>query len=353
MRRYFRESVADRSRRRGLRLSFVRLSHAGRLLALLKVFQARIAALFVVSLPGRKTASMLPRDLAMMASICLVWAFNAIVSKIVIGDLSIPPLFYGFLRCLIIAIVVFPWLLPMPPQRLRLIAATFLIGGGSFAIYFVGLKDATPSSAAIVTQIGMPITTLLSVVMLGETIRWRRALGIILTFVGTMIVMWDPGGFSLSSGLGLIALSSAGSSLGAILMKQVKNVKPLQFQAWGGLSALLPLGLASAVLETGQLEKVSAGGWTFAACLAFSALIVSVIGHTAYYALIKRYDANLISPLVLMTPLFTVVLGILLLGDHFDMRMAIGGACTLLGVLIIALRRNHVMPRAMLVRERA
>lgn len=296
---------------------------------------------------------MLPRDFAIMASICLVWAFNAIVSKVVIGDLAVPPLFYGFLRCLIIVVVVFPWLLPMPPQRLRLIAATFLIGGGSFAIYFVGLKNATPSSAAIVTQIGMPITTLLSVVMLGETIKWRRALGIVLTFTGTMIVMWDPGGFSLSSGLGLIAVSSAGSSLGAILMKQVKNVRPLQFQAWGGLSAVMPLALASAFLETRQVELVLAGGWAFVACLAFSALIVSVVGHTAYYALIKRYDANLISPLVLMTPLFTVILGIVLLGDHFDLRMAIGSVVTLSGVMIIALRRNHVMPRAMLVRERA
>ena len=55
------------------------------------------------------------------------------------------------------------------------------MGGGSFALLFVGLKTATPSAAAVVSQLGVPMVTLLSVMVLGERIRWRRGLGIALT----------------------------------------------------------------------------------------------------------------------------------------------------------------------------
>ncbi|MFI5011353.1 MAG: DMT family transporter [Hyphomicrobiales bacterium] len=292
------------------------------------------------------------RDLAIVVAICLIWGMNAIVSKIVVSELGVPPLFYGALRCVLITLAVFPWLYPMPQPRLRLVAASFLIGGGSFGIYFVGLRDATASSAAIVSQVGLPITTFLSIVMLGETIRWRRALGMALTLGGTILVIWDPAGLALSKGLLFVVLSSASGSLGAILMKQIKGVRPLQFQAWAGLSAVVPLALASALLESGQMAKAWSGGWTFIACLAFSALVVSVVAHTAYYWLIRRYEANLVAPLMLLTPVFTIGFGVALLGDRLDLRMVGGAVITLIGVLIIALRRNRVMPRALLVRER-
>ena len=292
------------------------------------------------------------RDIAVMVTVCLIWGLNSIISKIVVSELDVPPLFYGSLRCLLITLAVFPWLYPMPQPRLRLVAASFLIGGGSFAIYFAGLRDATASSAAIVSQVGLPMTTLLSVAMLGEKVRWRRMLGMALALGGILLVMWDPEGLKLSRGLLLIVVSSAAGSLGAILMKQIEGVRPLQFQAWAGLSAVFPLALASALLETGQLGSATAGGWTLFGCVAFSALVVSVGAHTAYYWLINRYEANLIAPLLVMSPLFAVTFGVLLLGDRLDGRMIVGGMITLIGVVIIALRPNRVAPRVLLVRER-
>jgi O-acetylserine/cysteine efflux transporter len=54
-----------------------------------------------------------------------------------------------------------------------------------------------------------------------------------------------------------------------------------------------------------------------------------------------------------MTPLFTIVLGVAILHDPFGVRMAIGSAVTLAGVLIIVLRGNQVMPLLMAIRNRA
>lgn len=293
------------------------------------------------------------RDFGVLVLVCLLWASNNIVSKYAVSHLGAPPLFYAALRFGVVALAVFPWLFPMPRPRWRLIVVALLMGGGNFALLFVGLKTATPSAAAVVSQLGVPITTLLSVMMLGERIRWRRALGIGLTLAGALAVMWDPHGFALSPGLMFVVGSAFTGSLGAVMMKQMEGVKPLQFQAWVGLASFVPLLALSAIFEPEQVRAGVDAGWPFLAAVVYSGLVVSVGAHTLYYALVQRYEANLISPLTLMTPLATIALGVALLGDPFGPRMAIGTAVALAGVLIIALRPNQVAPLLLAIRNRA
>lgn len=285
------------------------------------------------------------RDFALLVLICLVWASNNIISKIVVAYWGVPPIFYAAVRFAIVAAVTVPWLLPAPKPTWRIVAVALLMGGCNFALMFTGLKTASPSAAAIVLQMGVPITTLLSMVMLGEKVRWRRGIGIAMTLAGALIVMWHPEGFSLSTGLLWILAATAAGSLGAVMMKQVEGVKPLRFQAWVGFCSVVPLTGLTIVTEHGQWQTALAAGWPFFGFVVYSALVVSVLIHTAYYGLIMKYEANLISPLTLMTPLATIGLGIMVTHDHFDMRMAIGAVLALLGVLIIAVRPNTVMPR--------
>jgi O-acetylserine/cysteine efflux transporter len=293
------------------------------------------------------------RDLGLLTLVCLVWASNNIVSKYVVSHLGVPPLFYAAMRFAVVALATLPWLLPMPRPRWRLVVVALLMGGGNFALLFVGLKTSTPSAAAVIGQLGVPITTLLSMVMLGERIHWRRGLGIALTFAGAMAVMWDPHGFSLSPGLLFVVGSAATGSLGAVMMKQIEGVQPLQFQAWVGFASFWPLAALSAVFEPGQIQAGLAAGWPFLAGVLYSGLAVSVGAHTVYYFLIGRYEANLISPLTLMTPLATIALGVAIFHDPFGARMALGTLIALTGVLIIAVRRNHVMPLLLAIRNRA
>ncbi len=293
------------------------------------------------------------RDFGLLALVCLVWASNNIVSKYVVSHLGLPPLFYAAVRFGIVALAASPWLLPMPRPQWRLIVVALLMGGGNFALIFIALKTSTPSAVAVVSQLGVPITTLLSMAMLGERIRWRRGLGIALTFAGAIAVMWDPHGFSISLGLLYVVGSAIAGSLGAVMMKQIEGVKPLQFQAWVGFASFWPLLLLTGLFEPGQVLAGLHAGWPFLAAVLYSGLVVSLGAHTAYYLLIQRYEANLISPLTLMTPLATIALGVAIFHDPFGPRMAIGSAIALGGVLIIALRRNQVMPLLMAIRNRA
>jgi drug/metabolite transporter (DMT)-like permease len=204
----------------------------------------------------------------------------------------------------------------------------------------------------VVIQIGVPFTTLLSIVLLGERIHWRRGLGIALTLAGVVLVVWNPDGVALSGGLWFVVAAAFTGSLGAVLMKQVEDVAPLRFQAWVGLVSFVPLALASALFEHGQWSSAAAVGWPFVAAVLFAALVVSVLGHTSYYGLIRRYEANLLAPLTLMTPIFTIAFGVVLTGDQLDRRMIAGAVLALAGVLVVA-RRSRPTSALLAEREQA
>ena len=292
------------------------------------------------------------RDFAILVAVCLAWAFSNVLSKIVVTDWGVPPLAFAAVRFAVVVAATLPWLWPAPRPLWRIMLVGVLMGGGNFALLFIGLQTASPSAAAVVIQIGVPITTLLSVLLLGERIAWRRGAGIALTLAGALVVIWNPQGLALSRGLWFVAAAAAAGSLGAVLMKAMADIRPLQFQAWVGFTSLWPLIAGSWLFETGQAASMIAAGWPYVAAIAFSALIVSVIAHTAYYGLIQRHEANLLAPLTLMTPLATIVLGVMITGDRFDLRMGIGTALALMGVLIVALRSARLTPMLNFLRER-
>lgn len=280
---------------------------------------------------------MLPGDFALLLLVCAVWAGNFIVSKLVLADLAIPPLFFSAARLAVVLLAVSPWLLPLPRPLWRMVLVGLLMGAGAFGLVTIGLMTATPSSVAVVVQLGVPITTLLSVTMLGERIGLQRGTGIAMTFAGALTVMWDPSGFVLSPGLLFVVANAFTTSLGAIMIKRLSGVRPLQFQAWVGLSSVIPLGLLSALIERDQLHLAHQGGWAFVSALAYTAVAVSILGHTLYFVLLRKYEANLIAALTLMCPLMAIGLGVLVTGDRFDFRMGLGTAIVLAGVLLILL----------------
>jgi O-acetylserine/cysteine efflux transporter len=286
------------------------------------------------------------RDFGLLLLVCSIWAVHTIISKIVVSGMEIPPLFYVAVRYALVAVLALPWLFPLPPAPARTALVGLLMGGGGFAFFFAGIRTATPSSSAIVMQLGLPMTIILSMLLLGEIPDRKRWIGIILTFIGAVLVMWEPGGFALTGGLVLIAASAFVGSLAAVMMKQVRGVEPLRFQAWVGTASFPPLALLTYGFEGEQISRAAAAGWPFIAAVVFSALVVSFVAHTIYYGLIFKHPANLIAPLMVMNPLLTVTLGIIVTNDHFDARMAAGTAIALAGVLLITIS-PHKIARAL------
>lgn len=291
---------------------------------------------------------MTARDFLFLCAICFVWGLNIVVTRWVVADMAVPPIFFAAIRFLGVALVLIPFLRPIPKQIGILFLVSMFIGAGHFALLFTGLAGAEASAAAVTGQLGVPFSTLMSIVFLGERVGVRRALGIVLAFVGVLIIAVDPSSFHVSVGLLYIVASAFVGSVGGILMKRMAPISALQSQAWVGLFSFVPLFALSAFVETNTLSSYLSGGWLVWLATAYAVLGVSAFAHGGFYVLIKRYDISLLSPLTLMTPIWGVVLSIILLGETLTWQLVIGSIVSLSGVLVIAARQNRRLPEAAL-----
>ena len=292
-----------------------------------------------------------PGAIAILLACNIVWSLNVVVSKLAVDDLGVPPLFYAAGRSLLVVLALLPFLREVPKDLWRVLIVGLAISGGSFALLFIGLQTASPSAAGIVSLTGAPLTVLFAILFLKEQVRWRRGLGITLTFVGVAIAIGSPSGLESGWGLAFVFAGAVIGALGSVFFKRIE-IGVVQMQAWAGLASVAVLFPLSFALESGQVAAVSAAPLEVTLCLLFAGVVVSVGAHSSYFRLLQRHDANVVVPFTLLTPLMTIGFGAWLTGDPIGWALIGGGALAVVGVAIIVLRPSSALFKPLLVRPR-
>ncbi|HEY4772755.1 MAG TPA: DMT family transporter [Steroidobacteraceae bacterium] len=289
-----------------------------------------------------QSSPIIARDLALLLGINLIWGVNLIVSKI--GLAEFPSILFTLLRFSILAVCLVPWLHLRRGQMGTLVVAAVFIGALQFALYFWGLAMATNVAAvAIANQLSVPFSTLLSVALLGEIVHWRRWTGIALSFGGVLIMGFDRDIASQWQSLSLVIGGAFIGCIGLIAIKKLHDFTPLELQAWIAwlsLPVLLVLSLEFERPDLGALAHVSLGAW---GALLYTAIAASLVAHTTYFYLVQRYPVTSVAPVTTLSPLFSVLLCVLFLGETLSARLIVGGVCTLAGVAIITLREKRIV----------
>jgi O-acetylserine/cysteine efflux transporter len=296
------------------------------------------------------------RDFLLLSLVCLIWGFNFVVSKWTVagfGDFSgLPPFFYAGMRMALIGIAMLPFLMPIPRPFGLVAVYALCVGGFHFAFLYLALSLTSPSTIAVILPVYVPITTVLSVIFLKEAIRWKRALGITMAAVGVAIVGFRPDQVDLSIGVLFAVCAATLGAIATILNRHLSGrLQPLQSQAWVGLLSFPPLFVISALFEDGQWAAMGEGGWPLMAALAYTAFIVGVVGHSLFFGIVTRNEASTVVSISLMASLWGVLFGVTLMGDRLTLPMMMGGAFTLAGVLIVALRTRPTSPRPILMEQ--
>ncbi len=284
---------------------------------------------------------MAPQHLLLMLLICTIWGFNFVAAKVGVGQM--PPLLFVGLRFLILMIVLAPFL-KFAPGRMRDVILIALFNGAiHFALMFIGVALTAASVVAVVVQLNVPFATILSIVFLGEVVRWRRWLGMACTFLGVTVISFDPHVFDSLTGILFSAAAALSGAIAAILMRRLTGVGMFQLQSWTAVITAPLLLLSSILFETGQLEAIAnadAIGW---GALLFTALGASLIGHNGYYYLLQRYEVSLIAPLSLLAPILGVVFGVWILAEPLTSRLLLGALIAFAGVGILAIRGRQTV----------
>ena len=130
------------------------------------------------------------RDSAAALVVAVLWGLNIIAGKIGVG--VVPPLLFSAIRFTLVAALIIPF---FPVDRrywwdLFVLSACF--GTGHFGLMFVGLAGVDAATAAIVVQLGVPFSILVSWIVFDERFGWRRGIGLGLAFLGIVLLAGEP-----------------------------------------------------------------------------------------------------------------------------------------------------------------
>ena len=205
-----------------------------------------------------------------------------------------------------------------------------------YSIYLAG----SVSSVAIATQLTVPFSTILAIVFLNERVGWTRALAIVISFAGVVLIAYEPVDDTHVLALGLAVIGSVCIAIATILMRQLKGVGVFNLQAWIALYTTIVIGLLTWIIERPDLSTLQAiplqQFWT----PIYSGVGATIMGHGLLYFLLQKYPVNHVAPFITLATLFGIIFGIFFLDEQLTFKIIAGGCLTLTGVTIVAIRNS-------------
>lgn len=272
--------------------------------------------------------------LALLAN--LGWGFNFIAGKI--GAAHFQPLFFTSIRFAFLFLLMLPWLRPAPGFMWPLLRVSFLLGVLHFSMIFIGLNaGGNIASIAITTQLYVPFSAVLATLFLKEKLSFVRVLAIIMAISGVLVIGFDPVVFEHLDAVLWVAGAALAMATATILMRQCPNLGVFKLQAWIALVATPSLLLLSLIFEDNQWQLLQEARLVDFWAPLYSAIGASVIGHGVVYFLLGRYPVSLVTPLMLLTPIFASLFGVIFFHDVIGWKLIVGGLLTLLGIMLVAI----------------
>ena len=273
--------------------------------------------------------------------VAVLWGLNFAVTKT--GLEHFPPLLMVTLRFALVALLLLPFLLRQRGRLKEIVLYSFTLGFLHFSLMFSGLARVDAAVAAIVIQIQVPFTALLSAILYKDPPGWRRLLGMALSIAGVAILAGEPRSGSSLWAVGLIIAAAMVWATSNLQMKRLSDIDGFALNGWMALTSAPLLLLTSLTLEEGQWDMVASAGWGDWGTVVYQAVVVVIVGYGLWYRLLRRHAVNQVMPFTLLVPLFGVLSGILFLGEAVSWQLAVGGAATIAGVAIIVVRRPKLV----------
>ena len=245
---------------------------------------------------------------------------------------------------LIAALPLLSWRFPRGRTAWLFTAASGLLMVGVFLGGFTeGVSRAGPGPAIVIASTSPLWVAMLSRVVAGERIALRRVAGLVVGFVGVILVFSSQLGSSSSAGNTVVGLAFAlaaalGWAVGTLLVKELLSRQPdtdlLGIVAGQYLIGGVVLLAASMAIDgPGGARWSSADLWL---AVAFISVVGSAIATVAYFGALKVISATRVTAWSFLSPVVAIVIG-LGLGTVPKPLVFVGMAITLAGVFVVNL----------------
>ena len=277
----------------------------------------------------------------LMLLVAAIGACDAVLVRYLSG--GVHPFVMAFTRALFGALVMLPWILNRPgimkTNRIWLHVLRASLKLISLVALFVALANAP---LATVTAIGFAAPIFVTVgawVFLGEKPRGILIAGVVIGFVGVLVLLRPTGGeMNIALVFALVSALLVGT-IQLILKYMGATEKADTLVAWN-LLVTVPIALVPAI-------------WVWTPPTSFEWLLLGVqgaIGAGAQFCVTKAFqfaDASLVAPVDFVRLPFVAAAAYLIFGELADRATWIGGAIIFVSVLIIATStRNRGVPES-------
>lgn len=266
----------------------------------------------------------------------LIWGINNAAAKV--ATEVMPPLMVGALR-FALAGACLAWFVRPPFPNWKSMLMIAIIGGPvHYSLIYLAFWMANDvSPVAVATQLWIPLTSMFAFLMLGERISRGAALGMVVAFTGVAWMTLDGHALQDWAAISVGIAGSAAWALTTVIARRTTSVPPLKMQGLLALTALPVMALASGLTETGQWEAVKQATPLIWGSILWAGLMSSVVATSLMFWLVQQREAGRVTPYLLGTPLVSIFIGWMWLGDMLTTQILTGVAMTMAGVVIVAL----------------
>ena len=301
-----------------------------------------------------------PRVWLALWTVYLVWGSTYLAIRVVVHPSTgsgLPPLISAGLRFCFAGLLVLAVTVrrpapdgkpdPLGPKQwgAAAVVGLALLLGGNGMVSIAERRVASGPAAVIIATV--PIwATLIAAAFGRERVRSRQAIGLGLGFAGVAVLVVGDGGGRLDA-VGVAELVGAALcwSAGSVWSRTAPLARrPLVMTGMemlcGGIGCLV-VGSLSGELSSVHLSQVPARTWV---SLGYLVVFGSMVAYTAYVWLLGNAPLSLVTTYAYVNPLVAVLLGVLLLGEHFTARTGVATVVIVVGVALIVSRPRASRP---------
>lgn len=292
-------------------------------------------------------------DWAILLALTMLWGSAFLLTKLAVESISPPHVVAG--RLVVAALLLVPLAIlvaqrPKHGSHLFLFMALIALFGNAlpFSLITWGQQSIDSGLAGILMAV-MPLATLSLAHFLvpGERLTPYRVVGFALGFTGVVVIMGPESLRPLLDGGGqlLPMLAVLGGALCYAVAAILARLRPPgdALTSAAATTLLAVFMVAPFVLATGQAQSLapSVHSITSVAALgAFSTALATVL----YFRLIKTAGPAFVSQLNYFIPLWAVLVGMVFLDEHLELRHLLALCLILGGVLVAQLEHNNGPP---------
>ncbi|HEY8607597.1 MAG TPA: DMT family transporter [Noviherbaspirillum sp.] len=294
------------------------------------------------SRPQTHSANTSPWVAAMPWVFVLIWSTGFVVARY--GLPYAEPLTFLLLRFAGVLLVLGPLVLlmraPWPKGKTRHIAlAGILVQAGYLGGVWCAIKLGMPAGLSALIVGLQPVLTAFAAPLIGESVKPRQWLGLLLGLAGVGLVVADKislAGLSWQS-IALCVFALLSITSGTLYQKRycpsfdLRTGTLIQFVA--SIAVVLPLALLFEDLDL----SLSSVRWTpqFIAALLWSVLALSIGAIFLLFALIRKSAATQVTSLLYLTPPTTAVMAWQMFREAFSTTGMLGMAVAVAGVALV------------------